>query len=211
MSIQIVSLKSVAKKEAQPGNRFARVIAKKGKIGSKTMESQAAEVPVVSIGILNALVANDVGREWLADKVQSVQDGIIRSLVEAGKMAFFPEQIGLDAILKAMQADAAGRFSKESVAEWFAEYLESPVRAALLEKFGAGTASSQIDKMVTAYVGAFQILANRVENRTMPAAQKASLIRVLAMLPDDHESAIGEEIAVRIETVTEASAMATAL
>ncbi len=205
MTHQIESLKKLSKIELGTGDRLCRIIAKGGKIGAKTMESQAAIVPVVAVSILNSLVNDPVGREYLCNAVADVQDSIIRSLVEKGKLAIFEEQIGLSAIIDAMKAtNESQRFSKESIKAWFDAHMVIPLTDAIVAKY-AGIDNAKVNKMLAQYLDSFQVLAGR--NPSMPAAIKNGLIRALEFLPDDHDTATATEIVTRLQNVQEPTAM----
>ena len=104
MTYQIESLKKLSKVELGSGDRLCRIIAKGGKIGNREIESQGVIIPAVSVSILNALINDDNGREYLCNAVASVQDAIIRKLIEQNKSAVFDNQFDLSAIIAAMQA-----------------------------------------------------------------------------------------------------------
>lgn len=205
MTYQIESLKKLAKLELPEGQRVCRVIAKKGKIGGNDMESQGVVIPVFGIAVLNALVSDAVGAEFLRGAVESVQDSLVRRAVEAGKMAIFAEQIDLGAMLAAMQvANESSRFSKESIASWFADHMREPLAAAIGAKF-IGIAADKRERMLTDYLGSFQILAGRTPSMT--AGVKAGLLRAMEFLPEDHDHATAVELANRLAVVVEPSAM----
>jgi hypothetical protein len=209
MTYQIENLKKLSKIELGTGDRLVRVIAKKGMIGKKRMESQGVIIPAVSVSMLNALVNSEVGREYLCGAVAGVQDALVRRAVEAGKMALFAEQFDLDAIEAAMRAaNESGRFSKESIKVWFDEYLRDPLAAAIRAKMGA-IADDKVEKLCGNYLASFQLLAGR--DPTMSNAVKAGLIRALEFLPEDHDTVTGNEVATRLATVQEASEVLAAL
>lgn len=205
MAYQIESLKVVAKKEIVEGMRVSRIIAKKGQIGNKTMESQGVVVPVVAVNVVNTLLSDDTGREFLCNAVAGVQDGIIRKLVENGKMAFFDEQIGISALIDAMRVEnETSRFSKDGIAKWFDAVMVPVLREKIVEKY-AGIAESKIADMLRGYLQSFQILAGRTPS--MPNKVKAGLVRALEFLPQDTDDAMTLEIGTRLAAVSEAAVM----
>jgi hypothetical protein len=209
MTHQVESLKKLSKVELGTGDRLCRIIAKKGKIGGRSMESQGVIIPTISPSILNVLVNDPIGREYLQSAVESVQDGIIRKAVESGKLAIFDHQIEVANMIEAMRvANESVRFSKESIATWFNEFLFDPLVAQIKLKMIA-LPEDKVRKLAENYLTSFQLLAGR--NPTMPNAIKAGLIRALEFLPEDHDSVTANEIATRLATVTEASEMLAAL
>ncbi len=207
MAIQITTLKAAQKIELGDNTRLVRIIAKKGMIGNRTMESQGCILGSLSANALQLIMANDAGKEYLLNAVYSVQDGIVRKLVENGKMAIFEEQISIDAILNAMQSEnESGRFSGKTIEQWFNDVMTPVLTVALNEK----GYSAQCDKLLKSYKESFMILAQR--NPSMSQSIKAGLIRALELLPDDaQEYAVTLEIARRLADVQEASAMLAAL
>ena len=203
MTYQIESLKKLSKLELNNGDRLARIIKKGEK--SRLTESVGTIVPKVHISMLNALMSNDVGQEYLRGCVENVQDAIIRKLAEAGKMALFDDQIGITALLDAMRAsNESMRFSKEAIKVWFEENLQG-ILCEKIEEKNPGISKDKMLRMVTAYLESFQILAGR--NPSMDEKVKAGLLRAMEFLPDDHESAVAIEIVERLQAVKKPEAM----
>ena len=203
MAYQIESLKKLAKLELGSGDRLARIIKKGEK--SRLTESVGTIVPKVHISMLNTLMSDEVGQEYLRGCVESVQDAIIRRLAEAGKMALFDEQIGIAAILDTMKAsNESQRFSKEAIKVWFEENMQG-VLCEKIEEKNPGISEDKLLRMVAAYLESFQILAGR--NPSMDDKVKAGLLRAMEFLPEDHESAVAVEIVERLQTVKKPEAM----
>ena len=203
MTYQIESLKKLSKIELGNGDRLCRIIKKGEK--SKLTESMGVIVPAVHVSILNALVSNEVGKEFLCNAVASVQDSLIRKLAEAGKLAFFDDAIDIDAMLEAMQAEnETVRFSKESIAKWFISILQPVLVEAIKAKYD-GIAESKLSQMLASYLASFQTLAAR--QPSMDSKVKASLIRALEFLPEDTDDAVTNEIASRLAVVQDASVL----
>jgi hypothetical protein len=203
MTYQIESLKKLSKIELGNGDRLCRIIKKGEK--SKLTESMGVIVPAVHVSILNALVNNEVGKEFLCNAVAGVQDGLIRKLAEAGKLAFFDSAIDIDAMLEAMQAEnETVRFSKESISKWFSSILQPVLIDAIKAKYD-GIAESKLSQMLASYLASFQILASR--QPSMDSKVKASLIRALEFLPEDTDDAVTNEIASRLAVVQDASVL----
>ncbi len=206
MSYQIIALKEAAKRgEPAAGMRLARIIAKaveieKGQpkaaqIDGRKIESQAVLVPAVSLGMIQSILADEVGKEWMKQQVAAVQDGLIRRAIAVGKNSIFDDQIEVGALLAAMQQqEAAVRFSKESIAIWFDSDLRMLLAAAISEKL-PGISSDKLDRLIAGYRSDFQSLAAR--EVFMAPQTKAKLTKALALLPDDYESiysAIAEKV-----------------
>lgn len=199
MTYQIENLKKLSRLELGAGDRLSRVIAKKGRIGNREMESQGCVIPSVSVSVLNALTNDTVGREYLCGVVASVQDALIRKAVENGKMAIFDHTISLEAMIDWMKAlNESVRFSKESIKVWFDEYLAPILDSKIRDKY-AGASDDKVEKMLGSYLASFQILAGR--DPSMSDAVKAGLIRALEFLPEDHDTATANEIAIRLQNV----------
>ena len=203
MTYQIESLKKLSKLELSSVDRLARIIKKGEK--SRLAESVGTIVPKVHISLLNILMNDDVGQEYLRGCVENVQDAIIRKLAEAGKMALFDDQIGIAALLDAMRAsNESMRFSKEAIKVWFEENLQG-ILCEKIEEKNPGISKDKMLRMVTAYLESFQVLAGR--NPSMDEKVKAGLLRAMEFLPDDHESAVAIEIVERLQAVKKPEAM----
>lgn len=209
MAYQIEALTKFKKVEPQAGERVSRLLAKKGMIEGRTVESQGVLIPVVSISMLNGIVADVNGAQWLRGKVQDAQDGIIRRLIGAGKASFFDDQIGLDACLKVMSSELEStRFSKESIKGWFDAHLRGLLAARLSEKNPA-MQSSVVQKLCDQFLERFMSLAGR--NVSMDLKTKDQLLKAIELLPEDHESATCNEVIERLQEVGEDSGIAGAL
>ena len=209
MAYQIKPLKGMKKEEPRAGERLARLLAKKGMIEGRTVESQGVLIPVVSLAMLNGIVADTAGQQWLRGKVQDVQDGLIRRLIGAGKVSFFDDQIGMDAVLKVMAADMENtRFSKESIKVWFDTYQRVPLFAALAAKAPAAQ-GSVITKLCDQFLECFQTLSGK--NVSMDLKTKDQLLKAIELLPEDHESATASELLERLQEASETGGIAGAL
>lgn len=209
MAYQIEALTKFKKTEPKAGERIARLLAKKGVIESRTIESQGVLIPVVSLAMLNGIVADANGQQWLRGKVQDVQDSLIRKMIGAGKASFFDDQIGLDACLRVMTADMEStRFSKESIKAWFDGSLRALLAARLSEKNPAMQASV-VQKLCDQFLDRFMSLAGR--NVSMDLKTKDQLLKALELLPEDHESATAAEVLERLNEVSEDGGIAGAL
>ncbi len=209
MTYTIETLKKLSKVELGTGDRLCRVIAKKGMIGSKQMESQAAILPAVSINTVQQLLMNDAGKEWFCNAVAKLQDELVRNRIAAGHMSVYDNHIDSDSILTLMESEnSVQRFSKESIAVWFKNVLSTPLRAAIVDKMPAAS-DAVIDKLLGNYLESFQVLAGR--NPSMKAEVKAGLLRALDFVPADHESVTAIEVIRRLNDVTEATVILAAL
>ena len=207
----VESLKTISKKETPAGNRLARIIFKKDRKTGEEKDSKGLLVSDISENYL-AVISNDArGSEYLRGCIASVQDALIRKLIEAGKLTISSDEIDTEKLLAAMAAineASSDRFSKESIATWFAEHMLVPLQAAICEKM-EGISDSKLKQLTDNYLASFQILAGR--NPSMNNTIKAGLIRAMEFLPEDHESTTAIEIARRLAEVQEASEMLAAL
>jgi hypothetical protein len=183
---------------------ISRTDGKKGKSGLCIL------APVVSDSVL-MLVQNDVqGKAFIINAIDDLRSKIASKLNKEGKL-ILSDSIGITGLLAAMRNEnESQRFTKEAIASWFAEYLD-PLIGAKLSARMPGIAADKLDKLVAGYCEQLQVLANRPDNRCMPNAIKEQLIKALALLPDDHESMVCEEIAARLDTIQEASIVLGAL
>jgi len=183
---------------------ISRTDGKKGKSGLCIV------VPCVSDSVLSLVQINPVGKQFLINCLDDLRSRIASAINKNGGM-ITSDRIGIDAMLAAMSKEnESQRFTKESIAVWFAEYLE-PLLAARIKERNAGIAADKLDKAVAGYLVSFQVLANKPDNRNMHKDIRAQLLTALSLLPEDHDTVTAEEIAARLEVIQEASASLLAL
>lgn len=207
----IESLKTISKKEVPATMRLARVIYKKDKKTGIEKDSKGLHVAAIMTATVQMIAADSNGLEWMQNAIAGVQDSVIRKLVDSGKLVINEEEISFSAIINEMKLaneSSGARFSKEAIATWYAEYMLNPLSEAICNKM-QGISESQLKKFIDNYLASFQILAGR--NPTMSNEVKASLIRAMEFLPEDHDSVVAITIAERLAAITEASAELLAL
>jgi hypothetical protein len=209
MTYTIETLKKLSKLELGANDRLCRIIAKKGMIGSRTMESQAAILPAVSANVVQQLLMKDAGKEWFCNAVEKLQDELVRNRIAAGHLSVYDNHIDAESILGLMETEnSVQRFSKESIKVWFDSVLCAPLTDAIVAKMPTAT-PAVVNKLVGNYLESFQILAGR--NPSMKAEVKAGLLRALDFVPADHESVTAIEVVRRLNEVTEATVILAAL
>lgn len=205
----VESLKTIGKQEVATGNRLARVIFKKDRKTGEEKESKGLMIPAVSLTMLSVISQDATGAEYLSNCIASIQDSLIRKLIEGGKLSINGEEIDTAHILAAMAAtNETERFSKESIKTWFVEYMKPALIDVIKEKM-LGISESKLAQLLHNYLESFQILAGR--NPSMSNDIKAGLIRAMEFLPEDHDSGVAQEIARRLTEVQEASVTLAAL
>ena len=205
----VESLKTISKKEVPATMRLSRIIFKKDRKTGTEKDSKGLWVSEISSSLLTLISNDSRGAEFLKGKIAEVQDSIIRKLVEAGKVVINADEIDYEKILSAMaQSNESVRFSKESIAAWFADYLREPLSEAIKSKM-AGISDSQLDKLLGNYLESFQILAQR--QPSVSNEIKIGLLRAMEFLPEDHDSVVACTIASKLNEVQEASVTLAAL
>lgn len=205
----VESLKIISKKEVPATMRLSRVIFKKDRKTGIEKDSKGLFVSEITGNLLQLISGDERGAEFLKGKIAEVQDSIIRKLIDAGKVVINSDEIDHGMILSAMAAtNESVRFSKESIAAWFKEYLQDALDVAIRAKM-PGITQSQMDKLLGNYLESFQILAGR--NPSMSNEIKAGLIRAMEFLPEDHDSVVATTILEKLNSVAEASVTLAAL
>ena len=205
----VESLKVIAKKDVPASNRLARIIFKKDRKTGVEKDSKGLWVPAITDNLVQVVASHETGAEYLRNVIAGVQDGIIRKLIENGKLTISSDEIDVDHIIAAMAAaNETERFSKESIKLWFVEHMLLALTAAIRNKM-TGISDSKLTQLLANYLDSFQVLAGR--NPSMNNDVKAGLIRAMEFLPEDHDSATAQEIARRLAEVQEATAMLAAL
>ena len=205
----VESLKVISRKEVPATMRLSRIIFKKDRKTGVEKDSKGLFVSDLTNNMMQLIATDERGVEFLKGKIAEVQDSIIRKLIDAGKLVINSDEIDYEKILSAMaQSNESVRFSKESIAVWFNEYLLDPLSAAIQEKM-AGISADKLNKLLANYLESFQLLAGRTPS--MSNAIKLGLIRAMEFLPEDHDSVTAQEIARRLAEVQEATAMLAAL
>lgn len=205
----VESLKVISKKEVPATMRLSRFIFKKDRKTGIEKDSKGLFVSDVTSSLLQLISQDERGAEFLKGKIAEVQDSIVRKLVDAGKIVINSDEIDHNVILSAMaQSNESVRFSKESIAAWYKEYLQDALDVEIRAKM-PGITQSQMDKLLGNYLESFQILAGR--NPSMNNEIKAGLIRAMEFLPEDHDSVVACTIADKLNSVAEASVTLAAL
>jgi hypothetical protein len=183
---------------------ISRTDGKKGKSGLCIV------APCVSDAVLSLVSVNPIGKQFLINALDDLRSRMASAINKNGGM-ITSDRIGIDAMIATMSKEnESQRFTKESIAVWFAEYLE-PVLCDRIKNRNSGIAADKLDKAVAGYLVSFQILANKPDNRNMSKEIRAQLLTALSLLPEDHDTVTAEEIAARLEVVSEASASLLAL
>jgi hypothetical protein len=168
----------------------ARTDGKKGKSG------KCIVVPQVSSNVWQLVEGNEVGKAWLIAQINGLRSEIASGLNKAGK-EISSDKLGIDGILAAMKAsNESTRLTKESIGVWFDTYLVPVLTEKLLEKF-TGIATAKLEAIVEGYKVEFCKCTSR-ELVIVPAV-KEQLNKALALLPEDHDTAICEKLIVLIE------------
>jgi hypothetical protein len=205
ISYVVQSRKSI--KEVPVGNTMlpiSRTDGGKGKSGNVML------VPVVSDTLISLIQANDAGKQFLIDAIDSLRAKIASNAVKNGKTVD-SVLLGIDSLLQAMAQENEGtRFSRKALEVWFDAHMRPLIETAIKAK-NASMAQDKLDALCNGYLKAFGILAADVGNRYMDNGIKAQLIKALELLPADHDHFIAEEIALRLDTVKAPEAMLGAL
>ena len=185
---------------------ISRTDGKKGKSGL------CIKVNALSDAVLNVVYVDAIGKQFLINAIDKVRSEIASSLNKDGKQ-ITDDKIGVTAILAAMKASVESqRFTKESIKVWFDEHLAALLQNAIESKY-VGITSDKVLKMVNDYCDAFQMLASRAVNGKyeMKTDIRNGLLRVLELLPEDHDTVTGNEIATRLDNTIEPVATMLAL
>lgn len=199
-TITLKPLKQVSKLEVPEQTRLLRVIHK-----GDGKESRGAFVPLLSETTIQSLLLKPEGLEWFRNKVEAVQEQIVRKL---NCTTFDSEQIQFDGILAFITAEnVSTRFSKEAIETWFQADMIGFLQAALKEK--GITEEDKLKQITNSFMASFCLLAGR--NPSMPEAIKDQLVKCLALLPDEYVNTVAERIAEKLSTVQEATVLIDAL
>ena len=205
----VESLKVIAKKDMPAMHRLARIIFKKDRKTGVEKDSKGLWINAITDNMMQVVASHETGAEYLRNVIAGVQDGIIRKLIEQGKLVVSSDEIDVDHIIAAMAAaNETERFSKESIKLWFVEHMTPALTVAIRNKM-TGISDSKLNQLLANYLDSFQVLAGR--NPSMSNEIKAGLIRAMEFLPEDHDSVVACTIAEKLNSVTEASVSLAAL
>jgi len=185
---------------------ISRTDGKKGKSGL------CIKVSALSDAVLNVVYVDAIGKQFLINAIDSVRSKVASALNKDGK-PITDDKIGVTAILAAMKAEVESqRFTKESIKVWFDDFLAPLLQVAIEEKY-VGITSDKTLRMISDYCEAFQLLVSRPVSGKyeMKAEVRNGLLHVLELLPEDHDTVTGNEIASRLEKTVEPAAMLLAL
>ena len=202
----ISNLKSFAGKTVTEGMRVARIIAKSGKVEQRESESMGVMVPAMNMGTALTIINTDNGKKWLADKLESVQDSLIRAKYASSTgYTVYAEDIDssailaeIDKIVSAMDASRARLITAKSIAEWFQADMSIRLQNTLKAK---GLPMQTIIITTAAYLAKFQVLAAREDNRFLDQSVITQLKKCLALLDDGYESELVDELIVRMDNI----------
>ena len=177
---------------------ISRTDGKKGKSGDCIL------APVVSDSVLTVIYNDAIGREWIRSIVDGLRSKVASECNKAGKV-ITSETIGITSLLAAMKAEESNsRLTKESIATWFDSDMKPLLIVAIKEKMGQ-LSSDKVDKILNSYKEAFQVCANRPDNRTMTNKMRDQLISQFEKFQDDYDSVIAGKLLEILPTIKEQS------
>lgn len=189
-SIQSYTVRNAADVSEMPSGTMklpiARTDGKKGKSGLCIV------VPELSDNVLQLVMVDQYGKQWLIDCINGVRSGIASAINKAGR-TITSDQIGIDSILRAITLEVQNaRLSKESIAAWFNSELSHILMDAIKSKL-PGISSDKLDRLVDSYRNDFQLLSAR--ELIISKELKSKLEKALALLPDDYIHPVAEKLA----------------
>lgn len=142
------------------GQRLAKVGYKKTTAMPTPPASVCASVPMIQ----GADVLNNVTRllPFIGAMLESVQDGILRSLYESsdyGLTTVSDDDISVDACISYLQAEAAGdRLKKDQILAWFDSEVSENLTILVAEKLGFSELTHEAEKTVSRHVAIYRDL-----------------------------------------------------
>lgn len=120
-------------------------------------ESKAVSVPVVEISEVTENIA--ALAPHIAGWLQSVQDTMIKEMIESGAGVVSTESISIGAIVQYLESDGSegsNRLTKESIGVWFDKEIADSLAMVLAEKLGVSeipttAESNQVMKVVATF------------------------------------------------------------
>jgi hypothetical protein len=203
--VPFVSGKSVA----LTGQRLA-------KVGYKTTDKNPAKYPSVCASIPQ--IDSDAVTETLPrlmdhikEYLESVQDKIFKNVYEANKgqmTNLTDEDISVEACIAYLEAESNGkRMTKESVEQWFGQYLEENLTVAIAEKLGCQNEEDIKNKNVQGIVNGYKGMLSALSGgATMYAKDKVdSLIRALEFSAAEDNTGIADKLRNRLNGMNKES------
>lgn len=161
--------------------------------------SMCVSLPLVPVDevIANAAVLAPV----VADYLQTVQDKMIKEMIEAGQKSISTESISIPAILEWLESNNdSGRITKEVVSKWFADNIADNLAVVLAEKLGVGEVPTEAEsKQVMNAVAVFQdkVAALAGGKTSYPEKVAESLKKVMALA--DSGDAMASKFTARLD------------
>lgn len=171
--------------------------------GKKGKSGQFVELPKVSEQMINLIMLDIHGREWVEDCIDSIRSKVVSGIATRGEL-IVSDKCGITAILAMLAIETQSqRMTKESIGAWFDADLAPLLNTAIRAKIPT-IDSARLDKLVAGYRSDFQALSAR--QVVMSNAVKMKLEKAIALLSDDYSNdsssyaTIGEKV---IEALTE--------
>lgn len=151
-----VSLFVAGKSEAMENQRLSRITYKTHKDGSKKSDSKCVSVPRIEPASVTATA--EAFQPYLLQLMETAQDGIIRSRIDAGATEISDEELSVTEILRYLDEESKGeRMTKEFLETWFTANLADVLTVALADKLGlSDTPSEQEAKVVQHHINVYR-------------------------------------------------------
>jgi hypothetical protein len=183
-------VRKLAEVEASEGFRVSRII-------NKGSQSFGVVIPEVSDALLNTLVGNPIGAEYLKGCIAVAQDKVIRPLAKYEGAAVKSDEIGFTSLINFMQQDNnAGRLSKDSISKWFDDTLAAKLTEAFKVKMPE-VETAAMTAILKSYKLVFETLAQR--EPILEATKKANIEKALALVDD--EDIMANKLAEKLERI----------
>lgn len=160
---------------------LARLDGKKGK------GSHCIVVPAVSDALLNCILVNPDGREWLAGCIDRKRAELASAAYKKGEVVS-SVTIGVDNLLASLKVDvaASSRFTVEAIQGWFGGGLQQLLLDALEAK---GMSLDAATRTCDVFRNTFCRLAARKDNFWLTEQEKGQLVKAMALIDENSEYA----------------------
>lgn len=178
--------------------RYKETTAEDGKTKIAAKPAKSCIVPCISVQVLEP----ETLQQAVQDCVNELQDDLVRTLVNSGKILFAHSDCDSAAVAAYAASVATGkRLSKDSILAWFDSAVQDKLMAQLTTALSAGGNDVEVTKLVAAverYRSSFLKLALPV-----PSVPKQDAVKMLekASAASDTDSAVAKAVLAKLQVL----------
>lgn len=163
-------------------------------------------VPLDSNAVIKVLIESRDFQEYAYNWLETIQNQVIRKLLDSGAVNFNETDYGLEAIKTQLEGSSTGeRLTKEQITAWFERVLETPLVNTLAAKQGvemSDLSDSQLSKIAQSCEKFKSMIAALAGGKTHYSEDVTLKLLKLFSLEDVNEDtlgSVGKKVKLRLE------------